>query len=159
MGRLVALPGRGVGASCSLRSLPTQAILWFCDYVKGLAQVQVDNISCPSFVHQCCHLTEGSSPWSFQAHISGSLACSFLVLPFLKMGVIFPFLNSWTVRITWTVRIELLVTFWWITWNRTRAPFIFESHKFKDLFFEISFVVNFFFVRVFPVFCRSNLSN
>jgi len=31
MGRLVALPGWGVGDSWSLRSLPTQAILWFCD--------------------------------------------------------------------------------------------------------------------------------
>ena len=31
MGRLVALSGRGVGDSWSLRSLPTQAILWFCD--------------------------------------------------------------------------------------------------------------------------------
>jgi len=31
MGRLVALPGRGAGDSWSLRSLPTQAILWFCD--------------------------------------------------------------------------------------------------------------------------------
>jgi len=30
MGKLVALPGRGVGDSWYLRSLPTQAILWFC---------------------------------------------------------------------------------------------------------------------------------
>lgn len=27
------------------------------DYVKGLAQVQVDNISCSSFVNRCCHST------------------------------------------------------------------------------------------------------
>jgi len=30
MGRLVALPGRRVGDSWPLRSLPPQAILWFC---------------------------------------------------------------------------------------------------------------------------------
>jgi len=33
MGRLVALHGRAVGDSWSLRSLPTQAMLWFCDNI------------------------------------------------------------------------------------------------------------------------------
>ena len=28
-------------------------VLW--DHVKGLTQVQVDDICCPSFVHRCCH--------------------------------------------------------------------------------------------------------
>lgn len=29
-------------------------VVW--DYIKGLAQAQVDDICCPSFVHGCCHI-------------------------------------------------------------------------------------------------------
>lgn len=34
--------------------------MWWGDHVKGLAEIQVDDIGCPSFVHRCCHsITEG----------------------------------------------------------------------------------------------------
>jgi len=42
MGRLVALTGRGAGGSWSLRSLPTQAILWFCVPLEVLVPSSCD---------------------------------------------------------------------------------------------------------------------
>ena len=46
------VPGRGIGTKGSLRSLPTQAILWFCDLKQKL-----------------CHHTSSGTPWLYLARV------------------------------------------------------------------------------------------
>lgn len=39
------------------------------DQIKGLAEVQVGNISCPSCVHQCCHTIIKGHQWKWSLHL------------------------------------------------------------------------------------------